>query len=172
MDGYTCAPKQTKYARCPGNPYYGKTLAQARSAKKAKARAEARAAAAARAKARAEAAAHAAYVRARNAWHAGYDPVPTDSYGGDPGAYVKWLDPSNFSCDEFAEYGCWKVEVVVRDGCPSYVGVEANEYQGTAVVNDLLDNNGTGVPPRTPVVFELDASKDGTTVDDLKVECD
>jgi hypothetical protein len=60
----------------------------------------------------------------------------------------------------------------VRDGCQSYVGVEANEYLGNAVVNDLLDNNGTGVPPKTPVVFELDASQDDTTLNDLKVQCE
>jgi hypothetical protein len=172
MDGFTCPPKKAKYGRCPGNAYYGKKPAQVRALKRAKARAEARARAAAVARARAKAAAHAEAVREANAWHAGYEPVPTDSYDSNPGAYVKFLDPNSFSCDEFAEYGCWKVEVAVRDGCPSYVGVEANEYKGGAIVNDLLDNNGTGVPPKTPVVFELDASQDGTTVNDVKVQCD
>jgi hypothetical protein len=89
-----------------------------------------------------------------------------------PAATADQRGSESFTCEEYvAEYGCWKVQVITRNGCPSYVAVEANEYRGTAVVNDLLDNNGTGLPPKTPVTFEFDATQDGTTVDDLKVEC-
>jgi hypothetical protein len=68
--------------------------------------------------------------------------------------------------------GCWHVQVITRNGCPSYVAVEANEYVGDSVVNDLLDNNGTGLPPKTPIMFELDASNaNSTPASDLKLQC-
>lgn len=174
IDGWDCQNTETKFARCPNNPYFGKTIAQARAAKRAKARVEARAAAAAEAEAQRQAVAHEAYVRAANAWHAGYFSADgCDDFGTcTTGLYARFLDPSEFSCEEYmGEYGCWKVRVITRDGCQSYVGVEANEYSGGSIINDLLDNNGTGIPPKTAITFELDASETGTTVDDLKVQC-
>jgi hypothetical protein len=62
-------------------------------------------------------------------------------------------------------------------GCQSYVGVEANEYQGSAIIGYLLDNNGNGIPPKTPEMFELDADLNGPSADqlnagDVKVTCD
>jgi hypothetical protein len=155
-DGHTCMSDVTKFGLCPDNPYFGKTPAKAHAARLAKARVAARA--------------RRAYLRRVNTWHRGYFPVQTDTYDTDPGAYAKWIRTG--SCQDFAEYGCWHVEVIVRDGCPSYVGVEANEYRGNAVVSDLLDNNGTGLPPKTRVIFELDATQAGTTANDLKVQCD
>jgi hypothetical protein len=174
MDGVACQSTETKFARCPNNLYFGKTIAQARAAKLAKAQAEARAAALLAAKRKRQKAAHDLYVKAANAWHAGYDNADgCDEYGTcTTGLYARFLDPSEFSCEEYmGEYGCWKVRVITRDGCQSYVGVEANEYSGGSIINDLLDNNGTGIPPRTAITFELDASQPGTTVDDLKVQC-
>jgi hypothetical protein len=177
IDGWDCQNTETKFARCPNNPYFGKTVAQIRAAKRAKARAAAAEAAEARrqaVEAQKQAAAHAAYVRAVNAWHAGYNRADgCDEFGTcTSGVYARFLDSSSFSCEEYiAEYGCWKVRVITRDGCQSYVGVEANEYSGGSIINGLLDNNGTGIPPKTPITFELDASQANTTVGDLKVQC-
>jgi hypothetical protein len=39
------------------------------------------------------------------------------------------------------------VAVITRNGCGSYVAVNANEYQAGAVIGSLLDNQGYGVLP-------------------------
>ena len=132
------------------------------------------AAAAARQKAAAEAAAEkkreaaaakarAAAIAAANAWHKGY-------VQQDENVYWKWVDGG--SCQDFAQNGCWHVEVITRDGCPNYVGVNANEYQGQTIVNQLLDNQGYGIPAKTPRLFELDAEDAGsTTANDVHIDC-
>ena len=86
-------------------------------------------------------------------------------------AVAPWVVPDELW--ERTENGCWHVEVITRYGCQSYVGVEANEYQGSSIVGDLLDNNGNGIPPKTPIMFELDADAGGNlTADDVHVTCD
>jgi hypothetical protein len=136
---------------------------------KAEAKAEARKARIARAKARAAArraraaaAAHAAYVAAANRWHRGY-------YRQDANVYWQWRN--GLSCQEFAQSGCWHVAVVTRDGCSSYVAVNANEYQGGAIVGQLLDNQGYGIPPQTVRIFELDADAGNVQANDVSVDC-
>jgi hypothetical protein len=168
--GISCLKSAVDFARrCPSNPAFGKTAAQLRAEARAKAKAKAaaakaRAAAARRARVAAakRAAAHAAYVAQANAWHKGF-------FKQDESVYWRW---THRSCEEFATDGCWHVEVITRDGCQSYLGVEANEYQGSSIVGDLLDNNGNGVPPKTSVVFELDAAASGDTASDVKITCD
>jgi hypothetical protein len=133
-----------------------------------RARVAARKAQAAAAKADAAAAlkaaeAHDAYVAAANAWHKGY-------VQQDENVYWKWLDGR--SCRDFATDGCWHVAVVTRSGCSSYVAVNANEYQGAAIVNQLLDNQGYGIPSKTERVFELDADPGNVTVGDVQIDCE
>lgn len=132
-------------------------IAKARARAAAKARARAAAQAAARAKARAAA------IAAANAWHMGY-------YRQDDNVYWRWVHGR--SCKDFAENGCWHIEVITRYGCQSYVGVEANEYQGSSIIGDLLDNNGNGIPPKTPEMFELDADAGATNASDVNITCD
>jgi hypothetical protein len=170
-DGYSCDSDETRYGLCPKNPLFGKTTGQAHAVRVARAKAKARALARAKARARARARARAAYLARLNAWHRGYYLVDASDGLGDPidGFYARWV---RGSCQDFAEYGCWHVQVISATGCSSYVAVEANEYLGNSVVNDLLDNNGTGLPPKTSETFELEASQDGTTANDLKAECD
>jgi multidrug efflux pump subunit AcrA (membrane-fusion protein) len=150
----------------------GQRLARARAARTA-ARAEAKAAAKqarldakARAKRAALAAARArrraAEVAAANAWHAGY-------LQQDGNVYWKWINGG--SCQDYAQYGCWHIQVITAYGCSSYVGVNANEYAGGAIINGLLANQGSGIPPRTPRLFELDADQTGVTANDVKVDC-
>lgn len=126
----------------------------------AAAAAEARANAKARAKANAEAA---AALAAENRWHKGYTKQ-------DENVYWQWRNSA--SCQEFATNGCWHVAVITRDGCSTYVAVNANEYQGGAIVNQLLDNQGYGIPPKTVRIFELDSdSGANTTASDVTVDC-
>ena len=187
--GYQCVKAKRDHAhRCPSNPNFGKTDAQVRAEAAAKAKAAAKAAAAnrvraaatakaeakaaaarrARAAARAKAAAQAAAaerarIAAENAWHQGY-------IQQDDNVYWKWQNSG--SCQSFAEYGCWHVVVITRDGCASYVAVNANEYSsGGAIINSLLDNQGYGIPPKTSRVFELDADQSGRKAGDVHIDC-
>jgi hypothetical protein len=106
-----------------------------------------RAARIARAQARKEAKIYAAAVAAANEWHKGY--TVYSKADGTAWRWVKGPDQyANYCAD--ALYGCWRIEVITRDGCPNYVGAEANEYQGGAVINSLLDNSANGVHPRHP----------------------
>lgn len=135
-------------------------LAQAKAERRARI---AKAAAAKRARiAAAQAAAEKrARIAAANAWHRGY-------FQQDANVYYRFTDAN---CQDYAQDGCWHVEVITRDGCPSYVAVNANEYQGGAIINALLDNQGYGVPPQTPRVFELDADPGNVTINDVTIEC-
>jgi len=64
------------------------------------------------------------------------------------------------------------VVVITRDGCPSYVAVNANEYSaGGSIVNSLLDNQGYGIPAETTRVFELDADPNGATASEVHIDC-
>jgi hypothetical protein len=138
--------------------------------KKAEARARVRAAKIARAKARAAArreraaaAAHAAAVAAANRWHRGYTQQDDN---------VFWQWRSGGSCADYVQNGCWHVAVITRYGCSSYVAVNANEYQNGAIVNQLLDNQGYGIPPKTVRIFELDSDSAGSaTADDVSIDC-
>ena len=109
-----------------------------------------------------KAAAGAEAERRANAWHQGY-------YEQDENIYVRF--PQTGDCASYAEYGCWHIEVITRDGCSSYVAVHANEYRGETIINELLDNQGYGIPPMTARRFELDASTSGSAIDDVTVEC-
>jgi hypothetical protein len=123
-------------------------FALARAAKVARQRAAARATAA-RQRASARARAHAAYVAAANAWHRGYQ-----AYDYGAGIYYRWRN--DLSCAQYASY-CWRIEVVVRDGCSSLF-VEANEKDSSGtIVGDLIDSRDN-IPPKTPALLELDST--------------
>jgi hypothetical protein len=75
--------------------------------------------------------------------------------------------PARVSFDRLAHRKACK-----RYGCPSYVAVNANEYRNGAIINELLDNQGYGIPPKTPRIFELDSDAESeTTAGDITVEC-
>lgn len=147
--------------------------AQKRAAKRAAARARVaakRAAVKARAAARraarraaAEAKARAAAIAAANAWHKGYH---------EQSGSVFWKWSNSGSCADYAQNGCWHVVVITKFGCPSYVAVNANEYQGKSIVGQLLANQGYGIPPKTPRRFELDADTGNVTAGDVTVNCE
>jgi hypothetical protein len=96
-------------------------------------------------------------------WSSGYEQQ-------DANVYWKWVEGRR--CRSYAQHGCWHVAVITADGCPNYVAVQANEYSGSAIINELLDNQGYGIPPLTERIFELDASQAGaTTAGNVSVEC-
>jgi hypothetical protein len=131
--------------------------AQAKAAKEA-----ATAAAAARAKALAQSIAQGKALLRANAWHSGY-------FQQDDNVFWEWRNGG--SCQSFATNGCWHVAVITRNGCSSYVAVNANEYHGSAIVGQLLANQGYGIPPKTVRLFELDADTSGVTANNVKVDC-
>lgn len=139
------------------------SVAQLSAQKQAKKRAAAQARAEARA-VKKRAAAAAAAQAAANAWHSGYH----EQSGS---VFWKWKDTA--TCQEFAQYGCWHVVVITKYGCPSYVAVNANEYQHGAIIGQLLDNQSYGIPPKTPRVFELDADTGANvTAGDVSIDCE
>ena len=143
-----------------------KTPAQLKAEKaraRQRARANARAAKIARERARERARAHAAYVATANRWHRGY-------IKQDGNVYWRWRD--GLSCADYVSNGCWHVEVTTRNGCSSYVAVNANEYRGNAIINALLDNQGFGIPPKTPRIFELDADAGNVSAGDVQIDCE
>jgi hypothetical protein len=158
--GFACSSYDSgaKPADCftPAQRRARAALARAQAITAAKAARKRAAAAVLAAKARA------AEIAAANAWHAGY-------YAQDENVY--WKSVSSGSCQAFASNGCWHVAVITRDGCSSYVAVNANEYQGPTIINQLLDNQGYGIPPKTARIFELDASADGVTMKDVQIDC-
>jgi hypothetical protein len=85
---------------------------------------------------------------AASAWHRGYEKQDDNVY---------WRSVNGGRCHDSAQNGCWHVAVITRNGCSSYVAVNANEYRGRTIVNQLLDNQSFGIPPKTVRVFELDA---------------
>ncbi|MHB8643965.1 MAG: hypothetical protein ACYDA3_13890 [Gaiellaceae bacterium] len=87
----------------------------------------------------------------------------------DSNVYWKWVNGG--ACQGYASNGCWHVEVITREGCTSYAAVNANEYSGTTIVNSLLANQGYGIPPKTPRLFELDADQSGVTANNVTVQC-
>jgi len=161
-DGWSCDADTTKYGLCPLNPYFGKKPAAARRERHQAAATAARINAARRAQEAAAARAEAARIAAANAWHKGYNQQ-------DENVYWKWVNSG--SCQDFVQDGCWHVAVITRDGCSSYVGVNANEYQGGSIVGQLLDNQGYGIPAKTPRVFELDADSGGVKAGDVSIDC-
>lgn len=150
-----CLSPAQRRARAAAEKYKAKLRARARAREKA---AEARAAAQEAAAAKA----HAAAVAAANAWHKGYEQQDGN---------VFWRFNDAASCEAYAEQGCWHVEVITRNGCPGYVAVNANEYSGETIINSLLDNQGFGIPPKTPRVFELDADQGNVTIRDVQIDC-
>lgn len=173
----TAAERRARQARARAAAAARKKAA-ARAAAKAAAKARARAvakkaAAAAKARARAaakKAAAEAAAARkkeaatlAANAWHQGYA-------SQDGNVYWKWRHAG--ICQSAASNGCWHLAVITRKGCPSYVGINVNEYRGSKKVGKVHMEQIFGIPAKTARIFELDANRRGPlTANNVKIAC-
>jgi hypothetical protein len=108
--------------------------------------------------------ARAARIRAANAWHQGYlGPLETENGA----VYVKWTHPA---CADYAIDGCWHIQLTAARGCSSLF-VEMNELQGGTIVGNAIASQNN-VPPRTPVLLELDADTSATvTASAPKITC-
>lgn len=113
---------------------------------------------------------------AKETWHQGYIPYWTGvaSYSL-PTIYWRW---KSGGCASY-ETECWHVDVITRQGCPTYLGVQANVYdhRGGSVVDNILGNDGNGVPPLTPAAVEMDDPNVTTydpslVADDVTIQCD
>lgn len=92
---------------------------------------------------------------AKEPWHAGYSAYAGDITGYQlPNIYWKWL--SGVSCAQYAMNGCWQIEVITRNGCPTGVSVEFSEVQDGTQVGTLYASSGA-LPPQTPAQIEIDA---------------
>ncbi len=126
------------------------------------AKAKQRAAAQARAQAAAAARARAAAIAAANAWHKGYLQQSDN-------IYWKWVNGG--SCQSFAQNGCWHVAVITRDGCPSYVAVNAKRIPRQHDRQLATRQPGLRDSAKTERVFELDADTGGVTANNVQIDC-
>jgi len=120
-------------------------------------------AAKARQAAASEAASQKAYQQALSAdvhaaWHAGY----TADYSNVapyelPNIYYKFLKPP-FSCAQYAVNGCYKLEVVTRNGCPTALSVQLDEESNDTQVGTLYGASGA-LGPQEHAVIEIDAAQ-------------
>lgn len=136
--------------------------AKVRAARAAKAR-RARAAARKEAARKAAVAEAAAEVEA-NAWHQGYE----GPLGENLDVYGRFENQP--TCEEFAESGCWKFDVITENGC-QYLEVAINEMKDGAIVGNVIANQ-INVPPKTPVILELDADTVGVEASAPTLTCD
>jgi hypothetical protein len=96
-------------------------------------------------------------ARREELWHRGLHAWPAAARHGVPDIYYEWLR-SNFSCAAYASYGCWKVKVVTRRGCPHGFDVLVDETQGGANVG-LVSAFVAGLRPEEPKFVEVDADR-------------
>ena len=95
---------------------------------------------------------------ANAAWHAGY----TADYSNVaayqlPNVYYKFLAPNSYSCAQYAVNGCWKIEVVTRNGCPTAVSVQLDQESNGTQVGTLYGASGA-LGPQEHAVIEIDAA--------------
>jgi len=110
----------------------------------------------------------AAVPGANEPWHRGLQPSGYSTRRRRlPKFYYQWLHPG-YSCALSATYGCWKVAVSTRDGCPHGVMVVVEETQNGASVGATF---GISRPlaPRARGVVELDKDQGsvGAQVDSM-----
>jgi hypothetical protein len=120
-------------------------------------------AAKARQAAASEAASQKAYQQALSAdvhaaWHAGYTADYSNVAAYElPNIYYKFVKPP-FSCVQYAVNGCWKVEVVTRNGCPTALSVQLDEESNDTQVGTLYGASGA-LGPQEHAVIEIDATQ-------------
>ncbi len=94
-------------------------------------------------------------------WNSGLQPLGRSTGRHLPGFYYAWLT-SHVSCAEYATYGCWKLDVVTRHGCPNGVVVVAKEVNG-GTVEGTTWGIGPRAAARARVAVELDADRKNVT---------
>ncbi len=98
---------------------------------------------------------------AHAAWHAGYTADYSNVAAYElPNIYYKFLKPP-FSCAQYAVNGCWKVEVVTRNGCPTALSVQLDQESNNTQVGTLYGVSGA-LGPQQHAVVEIDATQSQT----------
>jgi hypothetical protein len=90
-------------------------------------------------------------------WNRGLQPWGHSAARHLPNFYYAWVS-GHVSCAAYATYGCWKVDVVTRHGCPRGVMVVAREMNGSADDGPIWGFSHR-VAARSHVVVELDADR-------------
>ena len=90
-------------------------------------------------------------------WNSGLQPWGHSTAQRLPNFYYAWVT-SHVSCARYATYGCWKLDVATRHGCPRGVMVVAQETYGGADEGAAWGFSRP-VAARARVVVELDADK-------------
>lgn len=70
--------------------------------------------------------------QAAEPWNRGLRPWKPAHPRSLPSFYYQWIRHTNSSCARYASYGCWKLKVVTRHGCPHGVMVFVEETRGGA----------------------------------------
>lgn len=70
--------------------------------------------------------------------------------------YYKFL--KSYSCAQYAENGCWKLEVITRKGCPTAVSVQLDEESHGTQIGTAYGTSGA-LDPREHAVIEIDADQ-------------
>jgi hypothetical protein len=107
------------------------------------------------------------------AWHRGYAPWLADVQRLQlPNEWFHFLSSSTYSCGEFASDGCWKVEVITRDGCSTGLFIELGEMAGNTQIGTVYGDGGA-IGPKTRAVIEIDADTRGSATARIKsITCD
>lgn len=96
-------------------------------------------------------------------WHKGYS-----AWNGDPlsyklpTVYYKFLNPNSYSCDQYSEYGCFKIEIVTRDGCNSVdITISESRSRGSAQIGSV-DGYSGAINATVPAIIEVDEDNGST----------
>jgi len=102
----------------------------------------------------------AAHGSAAEPWHRSLQSwAPATTSRHLPDFYYRWLQAGS-SCAKDATFGCWKLKVVARHGCPQGVTLVVDETQGGGVVGAVWGFSRR-LAPKAPSVVEVDADRNG-----------
>jgi len=74
-----------------------------------------------------------------------------------PNIYYRFLKEPT-SCAQYAQYGCWKIEVVTRDGCPTALSIEVGEESNGTQIGTAYGTSGP-LAPQARAIIEIDATQ-------------
>jgi hypothetical protein len=94
-------------------------------------------------------------------WHRGLQPWGNPAGRPLPDFYYQWLR-SRSSCAQVAVYGCWKLKVVTRHGCPHGLSMLIDETKGDADVGATWGFSRRLAAEKSTVV-EVDADQNGVS---------
>jgi hypothetical protein len=91
-------------------------------------------------------------------WNRGLQPWGHPAGRAPSNFYYQWIHGE--SCAAYASYGCWKLKVVTRHGCPHGVMVVVDQMRRDAVIGPSWGFSRK-LAARTSAVVEVDADRTG-----------